>query len=546
MYSNTTISFSIFIPKKNDRWNRSGMSETELANWYARYLPVAIRSLREIYKGCKIIIYHNQILYSCFYGGVLQELQKRGIVKLIPVYNDAPPMCEAMLWRLKAIWDAETEYVFIRDVDYLPIPKERIMIDEYMYYGKLLHTISDNKEHNVEMLGGLVGFNRIEFLKEINKSWEELINASKINFEEIGSDQTFYNEYLWSVFKDNSVCHRLYWQPDQRNGIEISEIKNIVFDDVDYEIYDKIEQPRIGLAYGKVEQVLSVFKDKEMDDIENYFNCNITCRDKNKKRVIFSITENTDYSFYAPLTSMAWIRSGFVPVVIVVGSFGEWCSDAKKQYVIDKCIEVGAEIQFIPRMEGLPDATIAQVARAYPYMFGYNDENYFLTADADMIPMSKIWFADVDYSKELHLFFAEAYGYSKYPMCYIGAKVKTWKEITGIEMQEQLKIDNVFDKKGMDLWCYDEDMLGKKINVWRNDVNTQMIVRGRELSDMPKGRVDRGNWLFDKERTDYIDCHGLRPAQDGCNWDRINELMISLLPEKKEWLHEYRTKFINL
>lgn len=75
------------------------------------------------------------------------------------------PLCRAMLWRMLPIFGARSaEYVFCRDVDAPPMPRDRACCDAFVLSKAAVHTIHDSDQH-VGIMGGLCGFWASEFRK---------------------------------------------------------------------------------------------------------------------------------------------------------------------------------------------------------------------------------------------------------------------------------------------------------------------------------------------------------------------------------------------
>jgi hypothetical protein len=128
------------------------------------------------------------------------------------------------------------------------------------------------------------------------------------------------------------------------------------------------------------------------------------------------------------------------------------------------------------------DATVSQVARLYAGMLNYSTgpDTYLLTCDIDMWPVSYSHFHNKDPKKSVFLDYANAYAHNKnevmYPICYIGANVRTWQEIMQYsqgdarkavldqldEAAEEFKDD--WNKPGYGVkWYYDQKLFGRKI-----------------------------------------------------------------------------------
>ncbi len=555
-YSNITFSFSFFTPRDNERYDRKLKIENQ--NWYARYFPILIPLLIELFRNCKIIIYHNDALYNSFYANVLVELDKKNIIRLIPVY-ETPEVCIGMLWRMKVLWDAETKYVFIRDLDAMPTPRERVMIDQFLTSGKMCHAINDCSSHCANLLGGMIGFDK-EWLKAHMgyNEWIDIIFSGQhtIKFNSYGDDQALLQITIWDKIKEFTLSHRTGWSMNDNVCTIIKTIPDPLFEDMSKERVNALGEfsKVIGIPYGRLGEILNIIDNKEISDIERKYKTkrqHVGREDNKMKRVLFSITDNEIYSFFAPIVSVLWKEYvGFVPAIIVIGEYGEWMTDKTKKYIIEKCVEVGAEIHFAPRIKGFLDSTVAQVARLYGHTLGYDKNTWIMTADADMIPMTKTWFVEPDEYKLLQIYYPDAYNYQKFPICYIGATSKIWGEIMDSHsLENQLNNGLGCGQTGMKAWCYDEELFIIRAKEWWEslDINkfrvTKFVERGNE-NGMAKGRVDRSNWIFDKNRTDYIDCHSLRPAQDEENWKKILDLLLWLHPVRTEWFNEYRNGFL--
>ncbi len=274
---------------------------------------------------------------------------------------------------------------------------------------------------------------------------------------------------------------------------------------------------------------------------------------KNAK-VIFSSDRTATYFFCLPLTSIIWKKYiGFDPVCFLAGSEGEWLSDPLTQFVLDKTKESGAEIHFLGHVDQIGDGTLCQVSRAYGGCLEVEDDEYILTSDADMWPLNRQWFRQGANDKLLHLFYANAYGHEKYPMCYVGAAAKQWRDIMSVQrgdslngkLSEQLKTDLNSNSKFFECWNYDELLLGKKIKSWHNYPDgCHMIERGPTNDGPPVGRIDRYNWSFTSLTDVHIDAHLLRMVWQNENWSRTVGLLECLLDKTDfDWAISYRDKF---
>jgi hypothetical protein len=74
-------------------------------------------------------------------------------------------ICKAMLWRMKPCFDESVEYVICRDLDSISSYRDAQCVKYWINNNKSAHAITDNREHNITMLGGMVGFKAKNFKK---------------------------------------------------------------------------------------------------------------------------------------------------------------------------------------------------------------------------------------------------------------------------------------------------------------------------------------------------------------------------------------------
>lgn len=94
------------------------------------------------------------------YATFLWQLAKAGLIEVRPM--GAAILTRAMLWRVAPVFDADVSYVFCRDIDACPMPRDRAVCEEFMRSDCVLHTVHDNVMH-IGMMGGLCGFNAVAF-----------------------------------------------------------------------------------------------------------------------------------------------------------------------------------------------------------------------------------------------------------------------------------------------------------------------------------------------------------------------------------------------
>lgn len=192
-------------------------------NFYWQYLPCLIRAHHVIFNNWNIKFYHDSNIENMYYGNVLLELEKKGIVELSGSIKKEDKHCKAMLRRMMPLWEDKYEYVFCRDVDSLPTGRERWAMEKFMSTDAVVHAINDHKEHNIPMLGGMIGFNVKKFNNIMNiNNFDDFFALDKDNYDSWdhkGKDQDFLNSNVWGKFRNVACVHRIEWedQEDKNN-----------------------------------------------------------------------------------------------------------------------------------------------------------------------------------------------------------------------------------------------------------------------------------------------------------------------------------------
>jgi len=141
-----------------------------------------------------------------------------------------------------------------------------------------------------------------------------------------------------------------------------------------------------------------------------------------KKYTVLSVNDNPQYLFYLPLTIWCWKKMGWNPITMFVGDAGK---------VINLLMNAGFnEISNLSQLERLPQyesAMIAQVSRLYASVtIGVEKEDYLMTGDIDMLPLSDYWKPDFN---KITCWGHDLAGFGHYPICYIGMTKEKWDQV---------------------------------------------------------------------------------------------------------------------
>lgn len=556
-----------------------GTSERNKDNFYWSCLIHVVRGYLTIFPDWELWVYHDSSLYYAIYGSVLLTLEEKGLIRLIYV-RENELLCKAMLWRLSPVFDDSVDYLLCRDVDHVPTGRERAIVDEFVSSDKIVLGINDAWAHTIPLMGGMVGFKTKTLKKKLRaNSLDELLNRHKnrFDFSLHGSDQKFLMDVVWPLLRHLAFIFSGFKRDDRvpypsiviHRNVSIKPVGGI--SDVLLEksgnycnfmgIASNLfpwEYTHFVDAHGNLDTIKIIREAEEKAFVDVYTDSRYASANSaiNKKKVILSYTSNKDYLFYLPIVTLLWQKYvGFKPIVHLIGEINEWLTTPLDLFVVKEARKLGAEIHFLSRIDGYRDSTIAQLSRLYAACSMKYPDSYFLTSDADMLPLSREWFNRRQEGKTLDIKCPKC-GVNKYPVCYIGASSVVWREFmnlksdTEVSVKDQIEIQLKTDlKAGGDAfteWCYDEELLSRKIREWNGHPSScQIIIR---KGCPPRDRVDRSCWPESLgDVTKYVDCHSVRPGYSGENWDKVRRLLALKLSAKDlSSIEQYRKSFTEL
>lgn len=213
-----------------------------------------------------------------------------------------------------------------------------------------------------------------------------------------------------------------------------------------------------------------------------------------KKYIILSVNDNQKYLFYVPLTVWAWRQFGWEAIVFYNGPL--------KSSAIEFIADSNTPFHIIPigRIAGFESETIAQVSRLYASCLTQISEDYLMTGDIDMIPLSDYWKPD---ENKLTVYGRDLTDYH-YPICYIGMDSEKWKEVMKIDGDDYQYYMQRDMRQQPNIWGLDQDLITDRINA--SCFTPERIDRGTDKrTGYPIGRVDRSHWTLNHDV--FIDAH---------------------------------------
>jgi hypothetical protein len=178
-----------------------------LFNRFYDVIPVILRAHFSVFPSFQFRLHHDSLSATARYWPVLQRLHDSGHINLVHVPGE-PMYTRAMLWRMMPMWDTDVDFVFCRDLDALPQPKDRRCVEQFIGSEYSTHGINDNPSHTIPLMGGLCGFHCRSFVSRTGlRCFEDLV-FGRHHWSEHGEDQHVLAS-LWPQLKSGALIHRL-------------------------------------------------------------------------------------------------------------------------------------------------------------------------------------------------------------------------------------------------------------------------------------------------------------------------------------------------
>jgi hypothetical protein len=179
--------------------------------FFLNFMPCLIRAHHLFFEGFELWIHHDDRIMEAPYYPAMKRMHEAGILKLIPM-GTAQTLCGSMLWRLNPLFDPEVKHVVCRDVDSLPMSRDRRMVDQFMWEQGSVHAILDSESHSGPLMGGMTAFDAEKFRARFApiRSLDGLIAFGAglgLDYNQHGTDQQFLNGALWPHLQTEAIIH---------------------------------------------------------------------------------------------------------------------------------------------------------------------------------------------------------------------------------------------------------------------------------------------------------------------------------------------------
>jgi hypothetical protein len=239
-----------------------------------------------------------------------------------------------------------------------------------------------------------------------------------------------------------------------------------------------------------------------------------------KKYIILSVNDNIEYLNYLPLVAWSWEKIGWIPVIFFDGKFSDHLEPEEEpgpDYYENKVFDLangGPFNGYVIRINkdqipGYRSDTITQISRLYAGCLDFiQDDDYIMTGDIDMMALSDYWQFDPE---KITVWGDDLTGFKHYPICYIGAQKKKWKQFMRLDSDDynaliKHDLDSLPQAKDPDFWKYwfsDQDLVTQRIKEFGEGIVPEH--RGQYANGLARWRVDRGGWSLNHDK--FVDAH---------------------------------------
>lgn len=167
---------------------------------YHRYLPTFVTAHANLFpvsEGWELRVHVDEVTLSGTYGKMLKHLEDEALLNVVPMGEAV--LTHAMLWRMAPVFEPGVDYVFCRDIDALPMPRDRAVCDVFIASGCAVHTVHDSSSH-AGIMGGLCGFKADAFRRAVGMDTLNELYAfgqkTREEWAQHGTDQHVLNKLI--------------------------------------------------------------------------------------------------------------------------------------------------------------------------------------------------------------------------------------------------------------------------------------------------------------------------------------------------------------
>lgn len=195
------IVYSLAFFRANASGYESPRAGTSQGIFFDNFIPTVIRACRVVCRDWEIRVHHDERAKDRSNWPLLDRLNRAELIKLVPM-GEVKTLCDSMLWRLEPLRDTSVDWVVCRDVDSLPMQRDRKMVEHAIGMGAEAHAILDSESHSGPLMGGMTAYSK--------GTWGHFFRSKRdgIDMDQHGADQRYLNREIWPLIKSKTVIHQ--------------------------------------------------------------------------------------------------------------------------------------------------------------------------------------------------------------------------------------------------------------------------------------------------------------------------------------------------
>lgn len=240
--------------------------------------PAVVRAHHNLFPSWEMWVYQDDL--TAQRGPFLRRCADHGLIKLIDC-GKSEKVGVSALWRFKPIWEPGVDYMLSRDIDSLPLPKDRRMAEVFMQSGRTAHSATDNPSHMGlnHFMAGMCGFHAPLTRQALQiPSWTEfVILGENMEVWRGGPDQVLLQRVLLPAVS-GSICYHLLgtaysgpWMFNKVEPLPLPDVPERILAEGDtlmpflgcpgFDIpraiafYDKWGKPELSSLFHRIEQI---------------------------------------------------------------------------------------------------------------------------------------------------------------------------------------------------------------------------------------------------------------------------------------------------
>lgn len=172
--------------------------------FFQNFIEPLLAAFAAVWSGWELWMYHDDRVMQLPCWATLTRAAKSGRVTLIH-QGVAETLCGSMLWRLNPLSHPDVEWVVCRDVDSLPMHRERLMVEEAIASGAAAHAILDSESHGGPLMGGMTAYHGPTWREVVAPKWSV---PSDIDLNQHGADQRVLKRVAWPILQSRTLVHQ--------------------------------------------------------------------------------------------------------------------------------------------------------------------------------------------------------------------------------------------------------------------------------------------------------------------------------------------------